>query len=198
MFNEQFNALYVDVKEYALAETVDRIFSDPEKQIKYFESVVDQYNTLLFNLENVKKHFDSDSQTYKDIDFSIKELNDTFEKYDKKSVVVRSYWHELNSANKKMTFSESLYRFELLFKSSPVIKIDVEEIQTVLSYAKSYVSKTNVFYYYSNNPFEIDDVYGITLPIKNTFDTAEKLLTSLYNYMYSLYKTHLVKNKDEL
>lgn len=198
MFNTEFNSLYVAVQDFILDENSSPTFGDPEAQIKYYRGIVDEYNTLIFNLENIKKQITVSSQLYLEISHLIEKLNSAFEKYKTKSAVVRAYLNEMKVLNKKVTFAEKLYRFELLFTTKPLVKISVEEIQTILTYARNYVNDSSNFYYYASNPFVINPSLGISIPVKYSFDTGEKMLTSLYNYMYGLYNEHLNTNKAEL
>lgn len=198
MFKTQFNSLYVSVKDFILEENKAPTFADPESQIKYYRGIVDEYNTIIFNLENIQKEIDNTHSLFDEIVETITELNVTFDKYKEKSAIVRAYLNELASLSAKTTFSEKLYRYEQMFLSDPMIKIDVDEIQNILTYAKQYTKDSPTFYYYSNNPFEIDTELNIIIPTRYTFDTAEKLLTSVYNYTYALYNHHISENRVEL
>lgn len=198
MFKTQFNSLYAAVMDFVLDENIDHTFDSPESEIKFYKNIVDEYNIISFNLENIKSKLDSDSELYEDTINIITLLSESFEKYKTKSASVRAYLYELETSEVKNNFFNTLYRYEQSLISLPLIKIDVNEIQNVLSYAKIYTDNTNNYYYYANNPFEVDDELNIIVPEKQSFETAKQLQTSVYNYMYGLYNTYIEINSEEL
>lgn len=198
MFKTQFNSLYVSVMDFVLDEKIEYDFETPEKEIKHYKSVVDEYNVILFNLENIELQLDEGSILYQELVDIKEKLNTSLESYKTKSATVRAYLQELDVLEIKTTFADKLYRFEQSLVSSPLIKIDVEEIQRVLSYAREYVRLSTSFYYYANNPFEIDVELGVIIPIKHSFEKSDELITSVYNYMYGLYTLYLDINQTEL
>ncbi len=198
MFKVEFNSLYVAAVDFVLGEKQSPTFTDPTEEIKHYRAVVDECNILLFNLVQLQQQIPTSSTLYQEVMGTISDVNAAFDLYREKSVVVRAYIQELASMEKKVTFFEKLYRFEQLFVSTPIIKIDVEEIQKVLVTAHEYVADSPVFYYFTNDPHDVNAVLGVIIPRKYSFDTAEKLLTSVYNYMYSLYMRHQMDHKNEL
>jgi hypothetical protein len=148
MFNTEFNSLYVSTQSFILNENASPTFSDPESQIKYYKSIVDEYNVLVFNLTNIQKQLNSTTELYTEITDTLVKLASTFEKYEGKSAIVRSYLNELAVLSKKVTFAEKLYRFEELFRVTPLVKISVDELQSILTYARTYVNDAVSFYYY--------------------------------------------------
>jgi hypothetical protein len=198
MFKTHFNSLYVSVKEFILNENSTPVFDEPQQEIKYYRTIVDEFNTILFALENIKEELGENHTLYNEAINIIGQLNDTFEKYKNKSSVIRVYLDELESFKTKVSFSEKLYKFEQSLIATPLVKIDIDELQNILTYAKTYAANTNTFYYYANNPFNPDDELGVLIPIKYSFDTAENLLTSVYNYMYGLFNTYSDINKDAI
>lgn len=198
MFKTEFNSLYVAARDFILGEKQSPVFSDPTSEINYYRSIVDEYNILLFNLTRIQQELPNDSNLRNEITGVITEVNQVFTRYKESSIVIRSYLQELSSLNKRVSFFEKLYRFEQLFVSTPLVKVDVEEIQLVLALASEYVAESPVYYYFTNNPYEVNEDLGIVIPYKYSFDTADKLLTSVYNYMYSLYMRHYSENREEL
>lgn len=198
MFKTEFNSLYVAVKDFILNENNNPDFATPEQEIEFYHSIVDEYNTILFNLENIKNQLDTTNYLYAEIVELVNELNIAFDAYKAKSSIVRGYILELSTLKTKVTFAERLYRFEQSLVLKPLIKIEVDIIQELLVYAKDYTSISTSFYYFTNNPFEIDETLGLLIPVKQSFDTAEKLLTSVYNYALGLYNQYLTINKIEL
>lgn len=198
MFKTEFNSLYVASRDFILGEKRAQSFSDPSEQIKHFRSVVDEYNVLLFNLVKIQKQLDVNSSLYGEVSEVISDIGVVFNRYKDNSIIVTSYINELASLDKRITFFEKLYRFEQMFVTRPLIKVNVDEIQNVLALAREYVTNSPVFYYFTNNPYDVNADLGIIVPNKYSFDTAEKLLTSVYNYMYSLYTRYYSENKVEI
>lgn len=198
MYKIKFNSLYASVMDFVLDEKIEQVFDSLEKEIRYYHNLVDDYNELLFNLNNIKNALDSNNELMTDIDESLLTLNTIFEKYKEKSPIIRSYLHELDNFEAKVLFAERLYKYEQMFLSDPLIKVDVDEIQEVVNFAKEYVKNRTSFYYFSNNPFELYDDLGIPVPIRYSFDNPEQFLTSVYNYSYGLFQRHLQENEDTL
>lgn len=197
MFKKEFNSVYVAVKDFILEEKIIPEFDNPTTQLKYYRSKVDEYNDTVFLLEQLKKKSQS-MQLTNELDTIMVQLTDAFNKYKDNFSIVRLYLDELKVLDKKNTFIEQLYRFEQKLVSVPIVKVDVEEIQRILTVGREYASNGINLYYYSNNPYEINEYYGVVIPVKHSFDNSEKMLTSVYNYMYGLYTRYLRENKQEL
>ena len=174
-------------------------FIDQPTEITHYKKIVDEYNVLKFNLELVLKQIDVTAELNSEIDKVLQSLNVTFEKYKIESAIVRSYLYELEILHTKVTFTNSLYRFEQMLVVSPLIKVEVDEIQNVLTHARIYSDNTVApYYYFSNNPYDVDDILRVTVPTKKIFDVSSTFITDVYNYMYGLYTMYLNKNKVEL
>ena len=198
MFKNEFNSIYVAVKDFILKSKTLQEFIKIDDEISFYRSIVDEYNSIIFNLTNIKNQISSDHYLNIEIDEVMTQLNATFNNYYEQSMIVRSYVSEIANLKSKATFNERLYRFEQSLIAQPIVKIEVDVIQELMLYAKEYASSSQTYYYFGNNPFEIDEILNVVIPIKYTFENSEKFLTSVYNYVFGLYNTYLYNNKDAL
>ena len=198
MFKNEFNSIYVAVKDFILESKTLQEFIKIDDEISFYRSIVDEYNSIVFNLTNIKNQIAPDHYLNTEIDEVMTQLNATFNNYYEQSMIVRSYVSEIANLKSKATFNERLYRFEQSLIAQPIVKIEVDVIQELMLYAKEYASSSQTYYYFGNNPFEIDEILNVVIPIKYTFENSEKFLTSVYNYVFGLYNTYLYNNKDAL
>jgi len=194
MFKTQFNTLYSAIMAFVLEEKNIKTFNDPISEIRHYKSVVDEYNDISFNLKNIISQIDKNSELYNEIVDITSTLNNTLDNYKTNVVTIRVYLHELETMEIKTTFTNSLYRFEKSLVSEPLIKVDVSKIQEIVELARIFTKNTSNFYYYTNNPYEVDASLNIIIPIKYSFTTADTMLTSVYNYMYALYNHYIGLN----
>ena len=198
MFKERFNSLYVAIHEFILNEGKKNSFSEPAKEIKFYKSVVDEYDTLRSLLTNILNNLAVGNESVLEVKDLLDALDSTFEKYKKSSQVVRAYLYEQEIQPVKTTFSDKLYRFEQMLISTPLIKIDASEITHITSFAQEYAeASVPPYYYFANNPYNVNDL-GLIVPTKHSFDTLNNFVTDVYNYLYGLYTTYLNNNKKDL
>lgn len=197
MFKTQFNALYVSVMDYILDEKTEYTFETPLLEISHYNGVVDEYTTLMFNLTLLHDQLD-DNNLQTEINDLKTSLDDVLENYKIRSVAVRSYLNDIRVLTVKTGFIDRLYRYEQSLVSEPLIKVDVEVIQQIISAARAYTQTTDTYYFYTNNPYIVDEVLHIVVPVRMEYDTDEALLTSLYTYMYELYTQYMNINEGTL
>lgn len=198
MFKEKFNTLAVAIEDFALKEKTQPTFEKTVDQIIYFRTLVDEYYYILINLNNVKSALDeTQSVLSQEIDEKIVELNTLFEPY-KKEFIVKSYIKEIESFDEKNTFFEKLFKFEKMLVEKPIRKIEIEILQDILVYVNEFVKVSEQYYFFANNPYQIDDDLGVIIPTKYTYTKPDDLVSGVYNYIYGLYNTYKSVNEVEL
>lgn len=199
MFKEKFNTLAVTIEEFALKEKTQPDFDKVSDQIFYYKSLVDEYYYIRLNLENVLTDIDSNIHpgVYQEVAEKISELDTIFEPY-KSEFIVSSYIKEIESFYEKNKFFEKLFKYEKMLVEKPIIKIEVDIIQDILVYAREYTNVSTTYYFFANNPFNVDTDLGIIIPEKMNYENAEKFLAGFYNYVYGLYNQYKNTNSEEL
>lgn len=199
MFKETFNSLYVAINAFILNTKKINTFNHVSDEIQYYHDMIDEYNTLVFNIKQLQMQLTSTNPLLSEINTQIDSLENVKQYIiDQSPIIVNSYFTELNNSSNKLLFVEKLYRFEQSLVATPINKIDNEALQELMNVAKEYFVNTKNYYYYSNNPFELNTTLGIIVPVKYTFDSMDKLLTSLYGYLNTIYNHYLYVNKKEL
>ncbi len=199
MFKEIFNNLYVDVQDFIFESKSNKEFLNIKEQITYYKSIVDEYLTLTMYLENLLQN--NDLLAYADIKPSIiklsSDLNASFEVY-KKNIIVIDYLYDLNVQQYKLTFSEKLYRFEQALVSKPLIKIDATYLETIMTTALDFANNTHKLYFYTNNPFIIDEKFSVVIPKKFEYSSKESFINAVYLYIFEIFNMYIQKNNTEL
>ena len=141
MIKNEFNSIYVAVKDFILESKTLQEFIKIDDEIAFYRSIVDEYNSIIFNLTNIKNQIAPDHYLNTEIDEVMTQLNATFNNYYEQSMIVRSYVSEIANLKSKATFNERLYRFEQSLIAQPIVKIEVDVIQELMLYAKEYASE---------------------------------------------------------
>lgn len=198
MFKEKFNTLVVAIEDFILQGKLTPNFETTADQVKFYRTVVDEYNTLRHNLVLVLNSIDQTNVSLlQEIEKKLGELDANFEKY-KDEFIVKSYIKELESFDEKNNFFERIYKFERMLVEQPLKKIDSEILQDILVYVREFAAATEKYYFFTNNPFNIDEDLGIVIPQRLEYDTADKFINGVYNYMYGLYNLYKSENEDAL
>lgn len=199
MFKEKFNSLYVAVHEFVQNEQRNMVFNEPNEEVKYYKSIVDEFNSLKHNIDNIVVQLaQTDDELKTEIDELIELIDIAFEKYKVKSLVVRSYLYEQSLMPIKISLADSISKFEKQLITEPLIKVDVSEITHIVSIAEEYADTVSQpYYFFSNNPFVLNSD-GVIIPIKHMFENKNNFVTNVYNYLYSIYTTYLNTKKSDL
>jgi hypothetical protein len=199
MFKENFNALAVAIEEFAIKDRTKPNFEKVADQVSYYRTIVDEYYYIDMNLNNLLTEIDSN--LYPDLVMEITNAKTELETYFtpyKDEYIVSTYIKELEAFGDKNSFFERLFKFEKMLVEKPIIKIENDILQDLLVYIRKYSSVTEKYYFFANNPFDIDSELGIIIPQKFEYDTADKLVNGVYNYIYGLYNTYRSINEVEL
>lgn len=198
MFKEKFNSLAVSIEKFALKESTKPTFEKVSDQITYYRDIVDEYYYIKTNLQRVLDGLDNNNQVLiQEVNDSLNGLEELFNPY-KSEFIVSSYMKEIEAFDEKTDFYERLFKFENMLVEQPLKKIEEEVLQDILTYVKKYSAVTDKYYFFANNPFNIDDDLGIVIPQRYDYDSADKLINGVYNYMYGIYNTYKGENADTL
>ena len=199
MFKVIFNELATSIEQFVLSEKERPVFENVNKEMTYYKSVVDEFYYLENTLKNIMDKLDKNKfhDLYLSMDESLTSLHNAMEKY-KTEFIVQTYIKEHENFTKQTTLFQRIYKFEQSLISKPLIKIDTEAIEDVLVCANEFVISADKFYFFANNPFEIDDEYKVVIPKKYEYKESDKFITGLYNYLNEILNTYKHVNADEL
>ncbi|HIP33451.1 MAG TPA: hypothetical protein EYG89_01665, partial [Bacteroidia bacterium] len=199
MFKEEFNELAVAIERFVLEEKQRPKFESVSEEVQYYRNIVDEYMAIKSNISNIIDSIDQEKfiNLFDEITNELALLNTTFEKY-KTEFIVKSYVQELENFDNQSMLYERIYKFEKSLVIKPLIKVDIETIQEIIVYAKEYSNNTDKFYFFANNPFEIDERFNIVIPKRFEYDNATEFVNAVYNYLLGLLHTYKSINVDEL
>lgn len=198
MFKELFNSLAVEIENFIINEYSRPNFNDTNLEIEYYHHIVDGYNELIFNIDNILNNPNIITHTslINEINEYKTRLVDGFEKYKNESIVIY-YLKELENKNLKNYFFNTLYDFEKSLVSVPFVLVTDYDLQSVLTHAKEYSKDAQTYYFFSTNPYIIDPMFHIPIPNKIVTGSEEQFISKLFTYLtdiYSVYKTQNITN----
>ena len=110
MFKNEFNSIYVAVKDFILESKTLQEFIKIDDEISFYRSIVDEYNSIIFNLTNIKNQIAPDHYLNIEIDEVMTQLNDTFNNYYEQSMIVRSYVSEIANLKSIDDIKDYIYK----------------------------------------------------------------------------------------
>ena len=187
MDNTILHDLLVSINDYVINEKTRPLIEDISERIEYYSTIVSEYyylnNTLVLLRDTLQ-----DSELLSIVLMNIDELQVCFDSY-KNEILITEALQILDSDDERILFFDKLIKFEKSIISNPVIKVDETTIQDIINTATIFSKKVPKIFYFQNNPFMVDEVYKVVIPVKKEYLETEIFLSELL----CLYKHYSLK-----
>lgn len=196
MDNNVLHDLLISINEFILTEKNRPVILDIVDRVDYYMLIVTEYYYLSNQLSRLLITL-TDPPLLSTVTLYMDELVLSFDSY-KNELLIQEALIIVNSNTERIEFFDKLIKFEKSLTSSPVIKVDEAVIQDIIESATVFSEKKSKLYYFENNPFKIDPVYNVVIPVKKVFSTTELFLSNLYSYLFGIYTTYNYKNSEAI